>query len=656
MSGNRLSEATSPYLRQHAGNPVDWWPWGEEALAAARAANKPLLVSIGYAACHWCHVMAHESFEDPATAAVMNELFVNIKVDREERPDVDAVMMQALHILGEPGGWPLTIFATPDGRPFWGGTYFPPQARWGKPGFQDVLRTVAATWREKAQDVEHNVGVIAARLAGRAAAVRQPWDRDVLDRLAGQLLAAMDPVNGGITGAPKFPSAPLMDFLWRAGERTGEGRFTEMFLLTLDRMCQGGIYDHVGGGFARYATDEHWLVPHFEKMLYDNALLLELLAVAERTQPRALWRARARETVAWLEGEMLLPEGAFASSLDADQDGREGAFYVWRKAEIAEVLGPDADFFCAQYDISEGGNWEGVSIPNRLRSGEPAADLLPRITACLARLRDARAARPAPGRDDKILADWNGLAVAALARAATVFEAPAWMDLARAAYDVVRTRMERGGVLGHSHKGGALVHPGFASDHAAMARAAVVLAEETGETSFLADAARWLDVLDRDYRAGSLFMTVASAPGLVVRPRAETDEAVPSAAALAADASLRLAALTGEEAHRARAESIIWAVLDHMGNNAYAGLSTLAMLDLLLGGLEVALEASADEDLRAAVQRLPFPSRLLKGKAPEGLPSGHALLCIGQRCSLPVATGEALRESAVRLRHGESFT
>ncbi len=322
---NRLAHETSPYLLQHKNNPVDWWPWGTQALAAAKNANKPILLSVGYAACHWCHVMAHESFEDDATAQVMNELFVNIKVDREERPDIDQIYMSALHHLGEHGGWPLTMFLTPDGEPFWGGTYFPKTARYGKPAFVHLLREVERVFREDPRSVEQNRSALMERLAESARPQgKVVIGRHELDRLAGQIAGMIDPVHGGMRGAPKFPQCMMLEFLWRAGQRTNDRRFFGAVELTLARICEGGIYDHLGGGFSRYSVDERWLVPHFEKMLYDNALLLELLALAHQRSANELFRVRARETVEWLTREMTTAEGAFCASLDADFGRRGG--------------------------------------------------------------------------------------------------------------------------------------------------------------------------------------------------------------------------------------------------------------------------------------------------------------------------------------------
>src|ERR1051326_5778986 len=361
---NRLARESSPYLLQHKRNPVDWWPWGPQALAEAKGTNKPILLSVGYAACHWCHVMAHESFEDAEVAAVMNELFVNIKVDREERPDIDQIYMSALHMLGEQGGWPLTMFLTPAGEPFWGGTYFPRTARYGRPAFVDVLREVARLFREEPSRIEHNRQALMERLSERARPQgRIVIDRAELDTLAQRIAAVIDPVHGGLKGAPKFPQAALFELLWRAGQRTEDSRYFGAVELTLERICSGGIYDHLGGGFSRYSVDERWLVPHFEKMLYDNAQLLELLGLAFARTRNSLFRERATETVGWLKREMTTSEGAFSASLDADSEGEEGKFYVWSRAEIVVALGAEnAALFVQHYDVTEEGNFEGHNI------------------------------------------------------------------------------------------------------------------------------------------------------------------------------------------------------------------------------------------------------------------------------------------------------
>ncbi|HEY4406394.1 MAG TPA: thioredoxin domain-containing protein, partial [Xanthobacteraceae bacterium] len=490
---NRLAHETSPYLLQHKSNPVDWWPWGPAALVEAKRTNKPILLSVGYAACHWCHVMAHESFEDEATAAVMNELFVNIKVDREERPDIDQIYMSALHLLGERGGWPMTMFLTPDGEPFWGGTYFPNTSRFGRPGFTDVLRNVSRIFHEEPQNVEQNRAAIMARLAESARPKGQVTiGAAELDRAAAQIGGLIDPLHGGLRGAPKFPQAMMLEFLWRAGQRTGTQRYFAAVELTLERICQGGIYDHLGGGFSRYSVDERWLVPHFEKMLYDNALLLELLGLAYQRSGRELFRTRARETVGWLVREMTTSEGAFSASLDADSEGEEGKFYVWSRAEIAQVLGQeDAAFFSARYDVTPDGNFEGHNIMNCLNDLPRNMEDEERLAPLREKLLAARSRRVRPGLDDKILADWNGLMIAALVNAGVILDEPSWLQDAARAFLFIDAKMSHGDRLGHSWRDGRLLFPGLASDHAAMIRAALALHEATGDSGYLERALAW---------------------------------------------------------------------------------------------------------------------------------------------------------------------
>src|SRR5579863_1385321 len=452
VSENRLAHETSPYLLQHKDNPVAWWAWGPEALAEAKQTNKPILLSVGYAACHWCHVMAHESFEDRDTAAVMNELFVNIKVDREERPDIDQIYMAALHALGEHGGWPLTMFLTPAGEPIWGGTYFPKTSRYGKPAFVGVLREIARIFREEPTKIEHNRTALMQRLEAVARpAGNVTLGRAELDNAARQLGGLIDPVNGGTRGAPKFPQAALFELLWRAGSRTGETRYFAAVDITLDHICEGGIYDHLGGGFSRYSVDERWLVPHFEKMLYDNAQLLELLAIAHARSGKPLYRQRAQETVAWIVREMTTGEGAFSASLDADSEGEEGKFYVWSCAEVLNALGTeDGEFLARHYDVTPQGNFEGHNILNRLRPLPRSSDDDARLAALRAKLLAVRATRVRPGLDDKMLADWNGLMIAALANASLMLAEPSWLEMAQRAFSFIARTMTRGDRLGHS--------------------------------------------------------------------------------------------------------------------------------------------------------------------------------------------------------------
>eukprot|EP00873_Tetraselmis_striata_P024901 jgi/Tetstr1/445165/TSEL_032963.t1 len=483
MTDNRLATATSPYLLQHKDNPVAWRPWGPEALAEARDSGKPILLSVGYAACHWCHVMAHESFEDRDVAQVMNTHFVNIKVDREERPDIDQIYMNALHALGEQGGWPLTMFLTSEAEPFWGGTYFPKTARWGRPGFVDVLLAVSKSYQSDRSRIDQNRDGLMAHLR------TVPSGEDVslprgLATTAGLKLADMiDPDSGGTKGAPKFPQASVMELVWRAALRSGDKAARNGCILSLERMSNGGIYDHIGGGLSRYSVDERWLVPHFEKMLYDNAQYLTHLALvgsAELTPGNdALFRRRIEETAAWLEREMRV-DGAYSASLDADTDGEEGRTYVWTPDQVVDVLGgADAVAFNRVYDISPAGNFEGKSIPNRLTRTDDPDDPTDEETLqrWRERLLEVRNTRALPGRDDKILADWNGLLIAGLVRAAAhVSRESLYKTAARTYRFILDTMMTETG-LAHAYRAGTMVAPGFSTDHAALMVAAVTLAE-----------------------------------------------------------------------------------------------------------------------------------------------------------------------------------
>ena len=658
---NRLASATSPYLLQHKHNPVDWWQWGPEALAEAKRSNRPIMLSIGYAACHWCHVMAHESFEDETTAAVMNELFVNIKVDREERPDIDQIYMNALHLLGEQGGWPLTMFLTPAAEPVWGGTYFPKESKFGRPAFTDILREVSRLFRDEPQKIEQNRAALLARLADRA----RPQGKVVfgvseLDGAARQLGNAFDTVHGGLRGAPKFPQPSILEMLWRAGLRTGDARFFETVEHTLERMSEGGIYDHLGGGYSRYSVDDKWLVPHFEKMLYDNAQLLELLALAYQRSGNALFATRARETVEWLRREMTTPQGGFSASLDADSEGEEGKFYVWSKNEIIELIGPEAGgFFMRHYDVSDEGNFEGHNILNRSNApARPEADEA-RLKALRDILLDARAARVRPGLDDKVLADWNGLMIAALVNAGIVLDEPSWLAMARRAFDFIAASMTKGDRLGHSWRDGQLLFPGLASDFTAMIRAALALFEATGEQRFLDRALAWQSALDAHYadaETGGYFWSADDASDLLLRPHSTADDATPNANSVAAQNLVRLAVLSGDDTWRTQADRLLENILAMAGQNLFGHVALLNALDLRLHGAEIVCTGLDADRFAQAALKMPFVGRIvLRAEKPADLPPSHpaqdklkavtgsaAFVCVGERCSLPVTEPGAI--------------
>jgi uncharacterized protein len=669
---NRLAHETSPYLLQHRDNPVDWWAWGPEALAEAKRANKPILLSVGYAACHWCHVMAHESFEDEAVAQAMNELFVNIKVDREERPDIDQIYMSALHHLGEQGGWPLTMFLTPAGEPIWGGTYFPKESRYGRPAFVDVLHEVARLFHEEPEKIEQNRVALMARLEAAArTSGRATIGIAELDSAARQLGGLIDPVNGGTRGAPKFPQAALFELLWRGGLRTGESRYFAAVEITLDHICEGGIYDHLGGGFSRYSVDERWLVPHFEKMLYDNAQLLELLAIAYLRTGKTLYRERAVETLAWLKREMTTEEGAFSASLDADSDGEEGKFYIWSYDEIIQQLGTeDGEFFARHYDVSPAGNFEGHNILNRLRSLPRSEADDERLAALRTKLLEARAARVRPGLDDKVLADWNGLIIAALADASLMLGQSSWLAIAERAFGFVARTMTRGDRLGHSWRAGQLKFPGLASDFAAMIRAAIALYEATGQPSYLDRALAWQRALDHDYsnaETGTYYLTATDAEGLIIRPAATTDDATPNHNAVAAQNLIRLAVLAGDDAWRERADRLIAAIAPLASENLYMHMALLNAVDLRLRAAQIVVTGKgerAEALLDAARAQSPLDRIVLHAGTADALPPTHpardkirtangakAFVCVGEVCSLPVTDPSSLASAVESMRH-----
>ena len=670
--GNRLAAETSPYLLQHKDNPVHWRPWGEAALTEARTTGKPILLSVGYAACHWCHVMAHESFEDEATAAVMNDLFVNIKVDREERPDVDAIYMGALHELGEHGGWPLTMFLTSDAEPFWGGTYFPKDARFGRPAFVRVLTEVARIYREEHDKVRQNADALKERLKpSRRSAAAEPPTEAMLADLGRRLVQAVDPVNGGITGAPKFPQTQFFGFLWRAGLRYGLANPLEAVDLTLTHIAQGGIYDHLGGGFSRYSVDAGWLVPHFEKMLYDNALLVELMTEAWRERKSPLYAQRVAETVDWLLREMR-SEAAFAASLDADSEGEEGKFYVWSLAEIEDVLGPDdARVFAEIYDVTPDGNFEGHIILNRLNAIELRdPEIEARLAAMRAALFERRTKRIRPGFDDKVLADWNGLMIAALADAAEAFGKAEWLAAAEAAFNFVSTKMTSHGRLFHAYRAGEAKAPATANDYANMIKAALALRSVTGKPAYVERAREWADVLDHHYWAsdlGGYYFVADDTNDLIVRPLSGQDEATPNANGVMVANLVALYLWTGEECYRARAESILRAFAGPMAENLLAHMGLLAAdLDLIAPAhiVLIAPEGGDAKELRGALANVSLPGAVVQ-EVREGdqLPASSpahgkaaidnkptAYLCIGPQCSLPVTEPAALVETVKAAR------
>jgi uncharacterized protein YyaL (SSP411 family) len=549
---NRLADATSPYLLQHRDNPVDWWEWCDEAFTVARERDVPLLVSIGYAACHWCHVMAHESFEDPEIAALMNDAFVNIKVDREERPDIDSVYMESVQAMTGRGGWPMTVWVDHQGRPFYAGTYFPKTPRHGMPSFQQVIEAVSTAWQQRRDDVSEQ----AERLIE---AISRPVPRGTVpgvdDLAAGYHLleGSFDSAHGGFGAAPKFPQQPLLEFLLRAHEEPWAPAAARMLTHTLEEMSDGGIHDQLGGGFARYSVDAHWLVPHFEKMLYDNAQLARLYLWAGIEFDRDDFVAVARSTLDYMARDLRHVRGGFFSSEDADSEGVEGKFYVWTPEEIWAVLGDEAEDFIRYFGVTEAGNFEGANILHVVGEERPAA--LDRLRTALLETREHRAR---PGLDDKIIASWNGLAIRAFAEAGAALDEDRYLQLANdaAGFALHELVVERS--LMRSWRGGRVSVPGFLDDHASMAVALFTLYSATGELSWFEEALRLTHELNRFASEGGGFFSVAAdGPRLVKRPMDLTDNPLPSGNALAAEALLMASLFTGDQSLREEAELAI---------------------------------------------------------------------------------------------------
>lgn len=662
---NQLGDAVSPYLLQHKDNPVDWREWSPEALDEAKARDCPIHLSVGYAACHWCHVMAHESFEDDGVASIMNRLFVNVKVDREERPDIDHLYMSALHAMGEQGGWPMTMFLTPDGRPFFGGTYFPKEPRYGRPGFIQVMEAISQAFAQRREEIEKSAGTIAnhlqnviggsleagAEASGALAALDLPG-------AAARIAGLIDPARGGMKGAPKFPNAPFMEVLARSAFETGEEAHLGAFLRTTRALAEGGIYDHLGGGLHRYSTDDRWLVPHFEKMLYDNAQFLRHLSWAYRATGDDLFRRRIDETVGWLDREMRLEAGGLAASLDADSldahgHAEEGAFYVWQAAEVEALLGPDAAAFGRAYDVSASGNWEGKSILHRLHPGARSDD--PHFDAARAKLLAAREKRHRPGRDDKVLADWNGLAIRALCEVSKLLGDDRALAMARDAFAFVTDRMVEEGRLRHAARDGRTAGLALSSDYGALISAAAALFGATLQRDYL-DRGLWLaEELERWHGddEGGHTLNAKDSADVLFRLRGDQDEAVPSATSLVIEGLAMLGQVTGRIAVTEAGERAAERAAGRIGENVFGHPGIVAAARRLVRGSELAIFGGEGEDAREAMRttarasvdldRLDLlaaspedlpPELAIAGIRPERLPA--ALLCEARVCRAPV--------------------
>ncbi len=607
---NQLIHETSPYLRQHADNPVDWYPWGEEALQKAQAEDKPILLSIGYAACHWCHVMAHESFEDPATAVYMNEHFVNIKVDREERPDLDQIYMQAVVAMTGQGGWPMTVFLTPDGRPFYGGTYYPPVPRHGMPSFMQVMEAVSDAWQNRRDSLDEQAGKLSDHLQRTIplGQVGGTLEKEMLGQATAVLFNNFDQAEGGFGGAPKFPPSMTLEFLLRQYLQSDEAMALYMVEHTLEKMADGGMYDQIGGGFARYATDAHWLVPHFEKMLYDNALLTRVYLHAFQVTGKPLYRRIVEETLDFVARELRHPAGGFYSSYDADSEGVEGKFYVWSAAEIETVLGEDAPVFMAYYGVTEQGNWEGHNILHLPRSPQetavslniPLAELEAKMSGLRQKLYDVRARRVWPGLDDKVLTSWNGLMLAAFAEAGRALNRPDYTEIARQNAAFLQETMGRGdGRLYHTWKDGAAArHNGYLEDYAYLADGLLALYQTTFEPRWFVWARQLADTMlahFRDEADGGFFDTADDHESLLYRPKELQDNATPSGNSMAAGVLLRLALYTGEMAYWDVVETAVAALKEPMLQHPSAFAQWLTDAAFILGEpQEVAIVGDPD--------------------------------------------------------------
>ncbi|HEU0013199.1 MAG TPA: thioredoxin domain-containing protein [Longimicrobium sp.] len=668
---NRLAHETSPYLLQHRDNPVDWYPWGPEALERARAEDRPILLSVGYSACHWCHVMEHESFEDPQTARVMNELYVCIKVDREERPDIDSIYMSAVQQMTGHGGWPMTVFLTPEGSPFYGGTYYPPEPRHGMPSFTQVLLAVAEAWNERRGDV--HAGAEQMRQALLEGSALRPeagaLDPSILDRAFYSLAARFDARWGGFGGAPKFPQAMTLELLLRTWKRTANPDALRLAEVTLRRMAEGGMYDHLGGGFARYSVDAQWLVPHFEKMLYDNALLARAYLHAWQATAADEHRRVVEETLGWVMREMTSPEGGFYSALDADSEGEEGRFYVWTPAEIDALLGDeDGRLFRAYYGVTEGGNFEGQNILHTWRpldevaaeAGVDAETLRRALDRGRQVLYDARARRVWPGLDDKVLTGWNAMMLHAFAEAARALESAEYRDAAVRGAEFLLGKLVVDGRLQRTYKDGRAKIPAFLEDHAFLVDALIALYQATWDARWLREARTLADaMLERFWEEdeGAFYDTANDAEQLVIRPRDLFDNATPSGNSAAVFALLRLAELLGEERYSRVAVRVLESLADAANRYPQAFGHLLCALDFHLAvPREVAFVGTPGDADTDALLRVPAraylpnttfalrrpddaaaeePIPLLRGRtARDGRPTAY--VCERMACRQPV--------------------
>ncbi|HEU5236808.1 MAG TPA: thioredoxin domain-containing protein [Pyrinomonadaceae bacterium] len=676
---NALINETSPYLLQHAHNPVDWYPWGEEALKKARTEGKPILLSIGYSACHWCHVMAHESFENEEIARLMNDNFVNIKVDREERPDLDQIYMSAVQMMTGHGGWPMTMFLTPEGVPFYGGTYFPPEDRYNMPGFPRVLLSVAEAYRSQPEQVDGTATAMLGELRrmGLAEESRDLLTTEILDSAHRRIAANYDRVHGGFGGAPKFPPAMTLEFFLHMHYRNHSPEPLSIVTETCRKMAEGGMYDQLGGGFHRYSVDAKWLVPHFEKMLYDNALLSTLYIHVYQVTRDEFYRRIAEEILDYVAREMTDSSGGFYSSQDADSEGEEGKFFVWSRQEVIDVLGDlNGAVFCDYYDITGAGNFEGHNIlhvntsieavaAKHEISTERAREIIEQGRQTLFKIREVRVK---PGRDEKILTSWNGLMLASFAEASAILDRPNYAEIARANGRFLLSHLQGDGLLLRTYKAGESKLNAYLEDYANLIHGLIALYEATGELEWFESALGWTDKMIEQFwddEAGGFFFTGQSHEQLIVRSKEWLDNATPSGNSVAALALLRLALLTANEDYRRRATTVLRLMANQVRRYPSAFGFALAALDFYLSTpLEVAVVGEPSDtrlnELTKAFWRIYLPNRVLAlctadfDQAASRIPlfegrntlktQPTAFVCEAYACKSPVVSGDELRQ------------
>lgn len=677
---NRLANASSPYLLQHASNPVDWYPWGEEAFAAAAERNVPIFLSIGYSACHWCHVMEHESFDNPAIAGLMNERFVNIKVDREERPDLDQIYMSGVMAMTGHGGWPMSVFLTHDLKPFYCGTYWPPEARMNMPGFRQILTKISEAWQQKHDAIVQSADELAnaiEQLTKPRGDAGQP-DEALLHAATGELLQAADGTWGGFGSAPKFPHPMDLRLLLRCAKRFDNNDALHVVKLSCGRMAAGGIYDHLGGGFARYSTDAKWLVPHFEKMLYDNALLTSVYTEAFQATGEAEYERVVRETLDYIQREMTIPGGAFCSAQDADSEGEEGKFFVWSRGEVVRVLGKDdADLFCAAYDVTEPGNWEGKNILNRPRPLNSVAEdfgltrdqLVERLQPMKQQLFDVRSQRIAPGTDDKIIVAWNGMMISAMALAARTFNESAWAKAAGKAVDYLLEHLRADdGRLFHTARHDKPSVSAFLDDYACLLEGLVELYQTTFDEALIDAAVELADIVLQDFAdaaGGAFFYTTQDQQTPIARIKDSQDGATPSGNGMLATALLKLHTLTGRAEYFEAADGILQALDAQLRRSPMSGGQSLLALDQKLSSsplvvIQTDAESMADCSMLDEVRKSFLPNVMVAVRTTaEENASNHlnaifagrtadesatAWVCSGNTCLEPATTTEQLRQ------------